>query len=91
MLNEKYNQQDNHIYKEHHMDKSLSEQVINLNESITITFKFDCGDVVVTPFGDTGIVDDCMFNGDGNKYWVNSKGNEGKWYKEDQLKITEKT
>ena len=72
------------------MDKPLSEQVIDLSESATITYEFECGDTVTIPTGEAGVIDHCLSNEAGNQYWINDKNDEGKWYTENQLKAGEK-
>ncbi len=53
---------------------------------MTVDFKFEPGQRVVTPFGEEGFVDSCNVGLNGNKrYYVDLKEGRGAWYAEGQL------
>ena len=57
---------------------------------VTIVFKFDIGDKVVTEFGTTGIVETLSKSGADISYWVETGTKEtSRWYKESYLSAAE--
>ena len=54
---------------------------------MTVTFKFELDQRVITPFEEKGIVSCLGFDDGGNQYYVKTKS-ESQWFKEKELKST---
>jgi hypothetical protein len=50
----------------------------------TVEFTFNLDQEVITPFGKEGIIEMLAFDGEGQKYWIQTEQG-GSWFKERNL------